>query len=311
MIPRIHILPPLLLLFSLSGCTVTRSFTQFFTAPLPAAKPLVLPKETSGDGVRIWWIGHATTLIQIEDKFILTDPVFTSTVGALSRRIVAPGLTLSELPDTIDATLVSHAHFDHLSRKSLKTLASHMRHVVAPRGIGRYIPSSAGPITELSAWEHVSVDGLRIYAVPAEHTGWRWGIDSIGVRGGYTSYILTYRGHTIYFGGDTAWAPEHFAHIKSRFAPIDVAILPIAPAEPRDVYARYHLGPEEGVDAMIALGARRMIPIHWGTFHHDEAPLRDPIERATRHAVRLGREKNLLVLEVGEVASLSQHGEMR
>ena len=45
----------------------------------------------------VLWVGHATVLIQMDDKFILTDPVFTSTVGQLSPRLVEQGIEVGHL----------------------------------------------------------------------------------------------------------------------------------------------------------------------------------------------------------------------
>ena len=79
----------------------------------------------------VLWIGHATALVQIDDKVILTDPVFTSSVGQLSKRLVEPGLDPENLPP-VDAVLISHMHFDHLSLGSLEMIERKVRMLLMP-----------------------------------------------------------------------------------------------------------------------------------------------------------------------------------
>ena len=99
----------------------------------------------------VLWVGHATALVQIDDKVILTDPVFTSSVGQLSKRVVEPGLEPKNLPP-IDAVLVSHMHFDHLSLGSLSEIERKIRMLVMPRGGVVYLTDFGFPVVELGPW---------------------------------------------------------------------------------------------------------------------------------------------------------------
>jgi len=67
------------------------------------------------------WVGHATVLIQIHDKIIVTDPFFTNTMGFVAKRFVGPGLDPALLT-RVDATLISHIHFDHFDYGSIDKL---------------------------------------------------------------------------------------------------------------------------------------------------------------------------------------------
>ncbi|MBF8297145.1 MAG: uncharacterized protein HW389_3690, partial [Bacteroidetes bacterium] len=82
--------------------------------PIRPVEQIVASPIRASVGLSILWAGHATVLIQIHDKVIITDPVFTRTVGILAKRSVAPGLDPSSLT-RLDAILISHIHFDHFS----------------------------------------------------------------------------------------------------------------------------------------------------------------------------------------------------
>src|SRR5690606_37644394 len=110
------------------GCRYGRAslhaVDSFFSSPRPVVKNKT--PVTKDARLAVLWIGHATALVQIDDKVILTDPVFTSTVGQVSKRVVEPGLDPKDLPP-VDAVLVSHMHYDHLSLGSLEMIEPRVR----------------------------------------------------------------------------------------------------------------------------------------------------------------------------------------
>jgi N-acyl-phosphatidylethanolamine-hydrolysing phospholipase D len=221
------------------------------------------------------WVGHATVLIQIEDRFVLTDPVFTSSVGQVSKRFVEPGIDPAHLP-RIDAALISHMHFDHLSLGSLDLIEPRLARVYLPEGGAVYVPGSGVPTIELLAWHSHEVSGLRVTAVPVRHNGWRYAGDRSWMTHSFTGYVVEYRGLTVYFGGDTAYT-RAFLETRRRFPNIDLAVLPIAPIHPRSFMCRYHIDPREALEAFRDLGADAMLPMHFDTFvnsldEYGEAP---------------------------------------
>jgi N-acyl-phosphatidylethanolamine-hydrolysing phospholipase D len=247
------------------------------------------------------WVGHATVLLQIDDKFVLTDPVFTDSVGQVSRRLVAPGLEPERLPE-LEAVLVSHTHFDHLSLSSLRQLEGRAKRLFVPTGALVYVPNyafPAAPLKRFASW--ASPDGLRITAVPVDHVGGRYGLESWMFDRAHTGYVISYHGYNVYFGGDTAYKKEFFEETRRRFPKIDLAILPIAPVNPRDFMRHTHMDPYEALLAFNDLGAERMMPIHFDTFINStdrEGEARERFEAlvAQREALR-GR---VSVLAIGE-----------
>jgi L-ascorbate metabolism protein UlaG (beta-lactamase superfamily) len=248
----------------------------------------------------VLWVGHATALVQLDDKLVMTDPVFTSSVGQVSARLVEPGLELENVPP-LDAVVISHMHFDHLSLGTLEALESRIRTLVVPERGLVYLTDFDFPAVELARWQSFEHDGLRITAVPVEHNGMRYALDRAWMPTGFAGYVIEYRGQSVYFGGDTGYDQSLFQATRRRFPTLDLALLPIAPIQPRSFMAQFHIDPDEALDAWSDLGARFMVPIHFDTFVNS----RDAVGDAPRHLRRSMRERGLgsdriALLDVGE-----------
>ncbi len=263
---RIVALVCVLALFA-GGCRIGRAGIRATGALFESPRPVNKPRSPVQKDARlaVLWIGHATALVQIDDKLILTDPVFTSSVGQLSKRIVEPGLDPDRLPP-VDVVLVSHMHFDHLSLGSLDEIESKVKTLLLPRGGATYLTDFSFPAYELRTWQAWEKDGLRVTATPVSHVGFRYGIDDAWMKEAFTGYVVEYHGLKVYFGGDSAYRQELFVETAQRFPEIDLALLPIAPIEPREIMRHFHMDPREALQAFIDLDALRMVPIHYDTF---------------------------------------------
>jgi L-ascorbate metabolism protein UlaG (beta-lactamase superfamily) len=248
---------PLALLFT-AGCA---GFA--FSTPRPVPDRITHPQREDAR-LAVLWVGHATTLIQMDDKFILTDPFFTSSVGELSVRLQEPGLDPANLPP-LDAVVISHMHFDHLSLGSLDLVEPKTRRLFVPRGGTIYIPNYDFEVRELATWDSFEEGGLRVTAVPVKHVGFRYGLDAAWMTETFTGYVFEYHGLTVYFSGDTAFDGARFRAAAARFPRIDLALVPIAPIHPRALMEATHVDPAEGLQAFLDLGARVMVPIHFDT----------------------------------------------
>lgn len=272
--------------------TITRTPDK---VPRKISKPLRKDARLS-----VLWVGHATCLLQIDDKVVLTDPVFTATVAGLSRRLVEPGIDVADVPP-IDAVLVSHVHADHLSLGSLEMLAPKVRHLALPRGGLTYLTDFAFDAFELGTWERWERDGLRITAVPVRHVGFRYGIDDAWMKDAFTGYLVEYHGLKVYFGGDTAYDERAFVETGRRFPGIDLALLPAGPAEPREFMRRTHVGPEEAVQVFLDLGAKAVVPIHRDTFVSSTDERGEALRRFLAEAkARSVPDASVLALGIGE-----------
>ena len=248
----------------------------------------------------VLWVGYATVLIQLEDKLVLTDPVFTPSVGQMSTRLVEPGLDVSNVPP-VDAVLISHMHFDHLSLGTLELLQPRIGKLFMPQGGLVYLTNFPFPAEELPTWNTRPANGLRITAAPVQHNGMRYGADVAWMDTSYTGYVIQYRGLTVYFGGDTAYRPEMFRETARRFPKIDLALMPIAPIEPREFMKKTHVSPDEAVRAFIDLKAKRLVPIHWGTFENSADVAGDAMT-AFRAALKAHHvdDGRVSILEIGQ-----------
>src|SRR5438552_4004804 len=83
------------------------------------------PERVDGGRLRITFVNHSTTLIQMDDVNILTDPVWSERVSPVSfvgpRRHRPPGIRFDDLPP-IDLILISHNHYDHMDVATLRKI---------------------------------------------------------------------------------------------------------------------------------------------------------------------------------------------
>lgn len=241
-----------------------RNAAGLFSAPREVAGKITQPVREDAR-LAVLWIGHATVLVQLDDRYILTDPNLTPTSGMFSKRLVEPGIDPANLPP-LDAVLISHMHVDHLSYGSLDLLETRMKQLLVPEGGLVYVPNYDVEADELKSWEAWESDGLRVTAVPVLHVGWRYGLDDAWMKKSCTGYVVEYKGITVYFGGDTAYDSTLFKETRKSFPRIDLAMLPLAPINPREYTKTRHTDPREALQIYRDVGARWMVPIHFDTY---------------------------------------------
>ena len=248
--------------------------------------------ELKGDSVALTWIGHASFLLQAGGLNVLIDPIWGNWVKGI-KRMRHPGVELRDLP-RIDLVLVTHAHFDHLDRKTLREVASDQP-IVVPFEVGNLVHDLGfGVVQELGYWETFQHGPVKVTLTPCSHWGARMLHDS---HRGFGGYILEIGGRVIYHCGDTAYF-EGFREIGRRF-PIDVALLPIGAYEPPSLRP-VHMNPEEALEAFQELGARYMVPMHYGTFRLSYEPLEEPPRRLSLAATASGLEDRIVYMREGD-----------
>ena len=239
---------------------------------------------------RLTWLGHSTVLLEVDGARLLTDPVLRARVLHLRR--VGEALPLD--PQSVDAVLISHIHYDHLDLPSLRRLG---------RSSLLVVPSGAGSLLRRHGFEHVievepgdeaQIRGATIRATHAEHDSRRL---PFGVETPALGYLVSGSVST-YFAGDT----DLFGGMGAIADNLDVALLPVAgwgPSLPPG-----HLDPRGAAEALGLLRPRIAVPIHWGTYRRiglsrDPAVLREPAESFARFAADLMPEVEVCVLPVG------------
>jgi L-ascorbate metabolism protein UlaG (beta-lactamase superfamily) len=258
------------------------------------------PVLVSPGELGITFIGHSSFFIQIGGRKVLIDPVFAERLIAL-RRLRRPGVKIKDLP-AIDMVLLSHAHMDHLNRPSLRRIVDHNIKVsgrapiaVVPWGVEDLVNDVGfARVVTLEWWQTKSIGGLELTMTPCKHWGARLFKDT---HRGFGGYVIRGGGHSVYHSGDTAYF-DGFKHIGSRLKP-EIALLPIGAYRP-DSYRGVHTCPEEALQGFLDLGARRMIPMHYGTFRLSQEPMEEPVERLMAAAKLAGVASSVSVLPEGD-----------
>ncbi len=249
----------------------------------------------------ISWIGHATFLIQVAGKNILTDPVFGD-VSIFFPRMLEPGIQLELLP-TIDYVLISHNHWDHLDLRSLRAIRKNNpgMMLLVPEGNKKWLEDRRfSSVHEYSWWQSHEEAPLSFCFVPSLHWSARGLFDRNKTLWG--SWVITVGDRHIYFAGDTAYG-EHFVQIGKEFQSIEVALIPIGPCEPQKWMQRTHTSGVQAIRAFHDLKARHFIPMHWGTFPFGEDAFEEPIIRLKKEwSVQEGvhPDKKLHILKAGK-----------
>ena len=266
--------------------------------PAPRVEPELDRLRSPADRVRATWIGHASFLCSLAERHLLIDPVFSRRIAAFVPRHGLPGLTPEQLPP-LSAVLITHNHYDHLDRPSLGALPPEVPAIV-PRGMGPWLRrwQRPRPVTELEWWQTTHVDGLDVTLVPSRHWSKRSVFDTN--RQLWGGFVVAKDDRSLYHCGDSAWF-DGFAEIGRRFPAPDLALLPIGSYKPAWFMERQHMNPEQAIRAFEAVGARRWIPMHWGTFQLTDEPIAEPAEWLLRAwAERHGADERLALLSVGE-----------
>jgi L-ascorbate metabolism protein UlaG (beta-lactamase superfamily) len=254
--------------------------------------------------VKITYIGHATLLLEIGDTRILTDPNFETSLGRFLPRVSAPGIALDALPK-LDALLLTHAHADHLSFKSLDQLPSDIP-LFAPEVIAKWLrrkryTNAVG--LDPHGMATLANGSLRIHAAQATHRGNRYGFDRW--RSAANMYLLETDIESVFFAGDTALTESTHYLVKNMLWEIerelDVALLPIGYA-PRwkPGFRRGHLTGEDALTLFETLRARAMLPYHWGTFRHVTSTAYDAINRLRKKLENYAGHEHVHITEPGE-----------
>lgn len=254
-------------------------------------------------GLRATWMGHSSTLLEIDGFRVLIDPVWDERASPARwfgpRRFFAAPLRLEDLP-RIDVVLISHDHYDHLGKMTVKKLAKldAAKQVtwVTSLGVGeslRRFGVRADRISELD-WADAAIvagaDGgsngskLTITALPARHFSGRGLTNRFETL--WSSFVLKGAAHTVYYGADSGmW--DGFAEIGGEYGPFDLTMLEIGAFN--ELWNSIHLGPDGAAKAFADLGGQGLLmPIHWGLFDLALHGWRQPIERMTELADAAG-----------------------
>jgi L-ascorbate metabolism protein UlaG (beta-lactamase superfamily) len=276
--------------------------------PLPA-EPFDISSWNGQRDLQFAWLGHTTFLVKIDEKVILTDPMFSQRAGSFGW--VSPNRYSKTLASTdslplVDVVLITHNHPDHLDEDSIKTLIPKTRHFIVPLAVGELLEEwgvSPIKIFELDWWQTKSIDDLTITAAPAKHTSERGIFDKNKTL--WASYSIQGKKKNLYLSGDSGWFKGLY-EIGERLGPFDVTFFEIGAYSNLKGQMEVHYTPEQAVKAHQAVGGKLMVPSGWGTFDLGLFPWYEPIERFLIAANQ--DDINYLTPKIGEVVDPGKVG---
>lgn len=257
---------------------------------------------------RLTWFGHSTFLLEIAGKKILLDPMFGDVPAPhplLGKSRYSKGLPIEieKLP-MIDAIIMSHDHYDHLDYGSIMQLKEKTEQFYMPLGVGAHFKKwgvEADRIHELDWWDEITLDSLKFTCTPARHFSGRGFSDRAATL--WASWVIQSTDKNIYFSGDSGYGP-HFKEIGERFGSFDYAMMECG--QYNQQWQAIHMMPEETIQAALDVRAKITQPIHWGAFTLAYHSWTDPIERASKEAVR--KNVSLCTPAIGEAVLIGdQH----
>jgi L-ascorbate metabolism protein UlaG (beta-lactamase superfamily) len=242
------------------------------------------------------WLGHATTLLEIDGYRVLTDPIWSDrcspshAVGP--ERLHPMPASLESLP-ALDAVVISHDHYDHLDMDTVLALVRTQRApFVVPLGVGAHLRQWRVPadrIIELDWNSATRIGELRLVCTPARHFSGRFLSRNTTL---WSSWAIIGPQHRAYFGGDTGYTGS-FSDIGAEHGPFDLTLLPIGAYN--TAWPDIHMNPEEAVRAHRDLNGDPaaggvLVPIHWCTFRLAPHSWAEPAERLVEAAAAAGVE---------------------
>ena len=261
--------------------------------------------KQSGD--YICWLGHASYLIKLNDKHFLIDPFFSKRASPFQfagpKRVVPAPLTVAQLP-AIDYVLVTHNHYDHLDKKTIKQLnKAYQPLMIVPEGLGRTLKRwRVKRIYELGWNESVLCDEVAITALPAYHYSRRHLFDLN--QSWWCSFALEFKQLKLFHSGDTGYG-GYFKTIGEQFGYFDYAMIGVGAYRPSEIMKPVHLNPEEAIDLALDIKAKTLLPMHWGTIPLTSEPFAQPIARVRENTYVQQGALQVALQNIGEVLPLN------
>src|SRR6516164_1373808 len=212
----------------------------------PSILPLIHHSNLQGTTMKFTYLGHAACYLETASERFLFDPFLTGNPKASIRA------------EIIDPTyiLLTHGHIDHLG-DSLALSKRTGAPIVTTFELSKWLEAQGARVESLNHGCSVEFSFGRVGITIAFHSS------SVTEDGGRPLYlgepagiVLETEGKTIYHAGDTALFSD--MRLIGENAPIDLALLPIG--------EHFTMGPKDAARAVEFLAAKRVVPIHYGTF---------------------------------------------
>ncbi|MFH0733345.1 MAG: MBL fold metallo-hydrolase [bacterium] len=252
---------------------------------LPVQKVDISKFNNSGNNqLNVTWLGHSSTMINIDGYKILTDPVYEKRIS-----LFGPTRYNSEVPfdfellPEIDVVIISHNHYDHLNKYSIELIKDKVKLFIVPLKVGKLLFDwgvEKDKIVELDWWDEYAVnDSLKITATPSQHFSGRGLFDRDETL--WASFVIQAKHHNLFFSGDGGYSTT-FKEIGNKYGPFDITLMECGAYN--EAWHHIHMYPEETVQAHIDLKGKILQPIHWGTFNLALHAWYEPMVRVIKEA---------------------------
>jgi L-ascorbate metabolism protein UlaG (beta-lactamase superfamily) len=255
--------------------------------PIPVDTPDL--SDPPVDGLRLTWFGHASTLVDLEGRRVLLDPIWSERCSPSSligpRRLHPVPIPLDALP-RLDAVVISHDHYDHLDMPTIRRIARQQPVPFAvPLGVGSHLERWGVPpsrIVELDWGESAEIAGITLTATAARHFSGRLKQDNSTL---WASWVIAGEAHKVFYTGDSGFF-DGYAGIGAAHGPFDATLIQVGAYSP--YWPDIHMTPEEGIATHLSVKGELLVPVHWCTFNLALHPWSEPMERLTAEAVAHG-----------------------
>ncbi len=246
------------------------------------------PHDTSGlcwrynqqDPDQLVMLGHSSLAVQAAGQLLLLDP-FCAKRAFHIKRSLPSALDIASLPHEL-TIVISHNHYDHLDKSTIRQLAR--ARFICPLGVGNLLRAwGATRVQELDWWQDIIYDNLKLTCLPAHH--WSRRLTQPTNRSLWASWLLEINGGRLYFGGDSAYFVG-YKEIGRRYPGIDLALLSCGAFAPRWFMHQSHTDVPEMFLAFDELGAKHLVPIHWGSMALGHEPACEPLRLIHDHLAR-------------------------
>ena len=250
-------------------------------AILPARSSTFLP-DAQASGLAFTWLGHSSFLLRIGGRNVLVDPVLSSRTSPVRfagpKRFSELPLTADELPE-IDVLFISHDHYDHLDKQTIRLIMGRVETFVVPLGLDVILAGwgvDKRNITALDWWESIGIDGVTYTLKPSQHFSGRNPLKRNNTLWG--GVYIDSGDHRIYYTGDGGYY-DVFRRIRARLGAPELMIAECGQYDP--MWSRLHMFPEQTVQAGLDVGTQWLIPVHWGSYCICNHAWDDSIRRVT------------------------------
>ncbi|UPQ89291.1 MBL fold metallo-hydrolase [Vibrio sinaloensis] len=273
------------------------------TFDLPVHSMTAEQLESERDDV-LYRLGHSSIAIKIDQQLILTDPVFSDRASPVQwagpKRFHQPPISVDAMPK-VDVVLISHDHYDHLDKASIKALHAKVELFLVPLKVGPILRNwgvAKEKIVELNWWEAHVRNGVEYVLTPTQHFSGRGLTDRDGTLWG--SWVINGQQHKVFFSGDSGYF-SGFKEIGDKYGPFDFTM--IETGAYNSLWADIHMFPEQSVQAHIDLKGKVMMPIHNSTFDLAMHDWNEPMQQAMEISAQKG--VTMVSPEMGQRVELS------